>query len=186
MTLIKNLPLKKFKTVVIDPPWPISQSVDMPYKTMTISAIAGLPIRQLTEKDCYVFLWTPNSMMEEAYGILRLWKLKHVQTITWCKHYGLGRPPYTATEHILMARAGQLKRGHDAKLNRTLADGNSWQTNDLVMNWFNTYHRPKHSEKPQEAYDIIQSVSQEPRLEMFARVAREGWVTCGDELQLTK
>lgn len=165
------LPEQKFKTIVIDPPWPVSQGqTEVPYKTMPISSIASLPIRQLTEKNCYVFLWTTNNMMEEAFGLLRLWRLKYVQTITWCKNYGMGRPPYTATEHVLMSRIGQPPRNHSDLTGE-----------DRIFNWFKTDNKPKHSQKPDEGFKLIEQVSEPSRLEMFARKPREGWITWGDE-----
>jgi N6-adenosine-specific RNA methylase IME4 len=41
----------------------------------------------------------------------------------------------------------------------------------------------EHSRKPAEAYDIIEACSPGPRLELFARGSREGWVVWGDEAQ---
>ncbi len=42
--------------------------------------------------------------------------------------------------------------------------------------------RGKHSEKPQEAYDLIDSLSPSPRLELFARRPRPGYQVWGDEI----
>jgi len=43
--------------------------------------------------------------------------------------------------------------------------------------------RREHSEKPSEAYTIIEAVSLGPRLEMFARAQRGGWDSWGDEVE---
>ena len=40
----------------------------------------------------------------------------------------------------------------------------------------------EHSEKPDEAYVRIERLYGGPRLELFARKPREGWMTWGDEL----
>jgi N6-adenosine-specific RNA methylase IME4 len=42
--------------------------------------------------------------------------------------------------------------------------------------------RGAHSEKPQAAYEAIEKVSPEPRLEMFARAHRDGWYGWGNEV----
>lgn len=177
-----NLPTEKFKTIVIDPPWPVTafNNVDMPYPTMPITAIAALPIRQLTEKDCNVFLWVTNSTIEEGFGLLRLWGLRYKTTITWCKNYGVGRPPYSATEHILMASCGQPPRPHK-KLK--LPNQTVWiKEEDRMFNWIKTNEKPKHSTKPEEAYKLIESCSVGPYFEMFARKPRPKWVVWGNEV----
>lgn len=38
-----------------------------------------------------------------------------------------------------------------------------------------------HSRKPDELYDIVESCSPGPYLELFARYPREGWHQMGDE-----
>jgi N6-adenosine-specific RNA methylase IME4 len=42
--------------------------------------------------------------------------------------------------------------------------------------------KQEHSRKPEDAYDLIEACSPGPRLELFARERREGWVQWGDEL----
>ena len=41
----------------------------------------------------------------------------------------------------------------------------------------------KHSQKPDEQYDLIEHVSPGPRLEMFARRPRPGWTAWGNEIE---
>ena len=40
----------------------------------------------------------------------------------------------------------------------------------------------EHSRKPDEAYEIIESCSQGPYLELFARTKRKGWSQWGNEV----
>jgi len=164
MIITPKFPEEKYRTVLIDPPWPVTHNqVDLPYTTMPISEIASIPMNQLTEKDAYVFLWTTNSMIDEALGLIKLWRLRYVTMITWCKNYGLGRPPYTATEHIIMVRRGNPPRPH-------MQEGE-----ERLFNWFATNQKMKHSVKPEESYLLVEKVSQGPYLELFARKARSGW-----------
>jgi len=62
-------------------------------------------------------------------------------------------------------------RGKDA---RTLAPGRS------QVNMIQTRKR-EHSRKPDEQYDIIESCSWGPRLEMFSRGKRHGWTAWGNQ-----
>lgn len=178
---MKGFPSKRYKTILVDPPWPLAQ--ELPYEKMPISKIAALPVKRLADKDCYLFLWTTNSMLPEAFGILEAWGFKYVQTITWCKSHGLGRPPYTATEHIIMARRGQPSRSHATKALTTLAGGHGvWIQEKRVLNWFQTFTKLRHSEKPNESYDVIESLSPGPYVELFSRKKREGWDAWGKQL----
>lgn len=62
-------------------------------------------------------------------------------------------------------------RGNNA---RTLAPGRR------QVNLLRTQKR-EHSRKPDEIYPIIESCSNGPFLEMFARGSREGWTLWGDQ-----
>ncbi len=62
-------------------------------------------------------------------------------------------------------------RGKNA---RTLAPGRS-QVNFLAT------QKREHSRKPDEFYEIVESCSPGPRLEMFARGARPGWDVWGNQ-----
>ena len=43
--------------------------------------------------------------------------------------------------------------------------------------------KQRHSQKPDELYDMIEHCSPDPFLELFARTTRRGWVQWGDDLQ---
>jgi N6-adenosine-specific RNA methylase IME4 len=69
------------------------------------------------------------------------------------------------TEPILFGARGGL---------RTLAPGRR------QVNMIETVKR-EHSRKPEEQYEIIESCSPGPYLELFARYCRPGWQVWGDE-----
>jgi len=49
--------------------------------------------------------------------------------------------------------------------------------------WFEVKRTGKHSKKPEFFQDMIEAVSEEPRLEMFARRERVGWDVFGNEVK---
>ena len=57
----------------------------------------------------------------------------------------------------------------------------TYQAGRRQVNIMRTRKR-EHSRKPDELYDIIESCSPGPYLELFARHSRKGWVQWGDEL----
>ena len=41
------------------------------YRTMTLAAIRGEPVRQLIANDAHLHLWTTNAFLQEAFDVLR-------------------------------------------------------------------------------------------------------------------
>jgi N6-adenosine-specific RNA methylase IME4 len=66
--------------------------------------------------------------------------------------------------------------GIRGKNNRTLQPGRT------QVNLINTRKR-RHSQKPDEMWDIVERCSSGPRLEMFARHYRHGWHQWGDQVE---
>lgn len=173
----------KYKTIVIDPPWkygkwgkanlksrPNSIEYDLPYDYMTIDEIKGLPIKNLADENCELYLWTTQKYLPTAFDVLSTWGFKYCQTLTWCKTprgTGQGGVYCPTTEFILLGRRGKMPKV-------TRIDSTWWLTK-----------RPhnSHSTKPEFFQDMIETVSEEPRLEMFARRERKGWSVFGNEVE---
>jgi len=172
----------KYRTIVADPPWPYrnrygfkgDRRIDhdtlrksfLPYPTMTLAGIAALPIRSLADADAHLYLWTTNRYLRDAYSIVEGWGFSVSKALVWCKPphaRPLGGTFGSATEFILFARRGSL-----CALSRTQQD------------WFQ-WPRTRHSAKPEAFLDLVERISPEPRLEMFARRDRLGWDTWGNE-----
>jgi N6-adenosine-specific RNA methylase IME4 len=164
----------KYRTIVVDPPWPLkwrsNPAVGMKpldYATMPIAEIAELPILELAADDCALFLWTTNSFLPEALGIVRIWKFEYRMLWTWCKPTGMGAHPRNATEHIVLAYRGPVRQVLDRHAPQTL----NWTKAPTTV----------HSEKPEVFIDTIEAISPAPRVELFARRNRLGWDTWGNE-----
>ncbi len=82
---------------------------------------------------------------------------------------GLGGCYGLATEYCLFGRRG--------KLAATSRIGRNW------FDWKRPYENgyPKHSAKPPGFLELVEQISDGPRLEMFARESRLGWDSWGDE-----
>ncbi len=173
----------KYRTIVADPPWhygstqpgftlgPVDGSrgvrrSDVPYPTLTVDEIAGLPVEELAEKDAHLYLWTTNTHLRHAWRICESWGFKYSTLLVWCKNPmgAAGFPAYPCqTEFVIFARRGSLPYIERA-----------------TSNWWN-WKRSEHSAKPEAFMDLVEQVSPAPRLEMFSRRARLGWDTWGDE-----
>lgn len=173
-----ELPDGIYSTIVADPPWKQSQTdtwgderegsrAGVPYRTMSLEDIKLLPVSDRAAEHAHLYLWTTNHYLENAFEVVRAWGFAPSTTLTWCKTprgIGLGGAYTITTEYVIYARKGSLE-----PLER--AD----------RSWF-TWPRREHSVKPGEFYDLVESVSPGPYLDLFAREPRDGWTTWGDEL----
>jgi len=138
-------------------------TIKLPYKTMTLAEIAGLPVVELAAPDAHLYVWTTNRFLEETYGIVRGWGFRPAQMLVWCKPpmgVGFGGAFTVTTEFVLFARRGTLP--HAAR-----QDSSWWQ-------WSRVYENGHiaHSAKPDAFLDLVEQVSPGPYLEMFSRRAR--------------
>ena len=196
-SLYKNLPATKFKTIYCDPPWDYgprarclcsikipytreyyklrlanSITVPLPYPTLTIPQLKLLPIPDLAEKGCHLYLWTTNRFIHEAFHLLTHWGFRHPTVLTWSKPpKGIYGGTYVIShEFLLFCRNGTAPakckhRGTVFNLGR-----------------FNITAKTPHAHKPVEFYPIIESVSPGPYLELFSRNTRPGWTSWGNEI----
>jgi N6-adenosine-specific RNA methylase IME4 len=158
----------KYRTIVADPPWgyegftpPWRSSVAPPYPLMTLGEIKALPVQELADRDCHLYLWTVLPMVEAAYECVREWGFKPSTLLTWCKRGpGLGGGWRGNTEHVIVARRGS------APFLSSFAGPGTWHV---------ASRGGVHSQKPDLFMDLIETASPSPRLELFARRNRFGW-----------
>ena len=155
--------------------WDSQETVtqNLPYETMTVDEISLLPVKNLTCKDAFLFIWVTNKYLLESQKVINSWGFKYVACITWKKKKmggGLGGVVRICSEHLLFCRKGSLK-----------ATGNiSESVIDAKRPYVNGY--PCHSKKPDVFYNLIEGVYSGERLELFARNKRIGWDSWGNEI----
>jgi len=143
---------------------------------MAITDIMAIPVSEWADVDCQCWLWTTNSHLHDAFHILEAWGFQYVTTATWVKtRMGLGYWLRGKTEHLLLGI-----KGHPRAKFIGPHGSSGYDYSTLI------YAPPRgHSTKPDAAYDVIEALSEEPRLELFGRKYRFGWDTWGDELGVT-
>jgi N6-adenosine-specific RNA methylase IME4 len=163
----REVPVSVFITLVIDPPWRYDNTTtrgaaEDHYPTMTVDELRKLEVP--AADDAHLYLWVTNGFLREGFDLLDVWGFTYKTCLTWVKpHMGLGNWFRSATEHVLFAVKGDLPM----------------LRNDAV-NWFSA-PRERHSKKPEFFYELVESCSPGPYLEMFARSSRENWSTWGNE-----
>jgi N6-adenosine-specific RNA methylase IME4 len=115
---------------------------------------------------CHLYLWTTHHLLPEALRLVRSWGFRYECLLTWVKPSGI--TPFSwmyNTEPVLFARRGDLPLVHRGlKL--------SFAAPSL-----------RHSQKPDAFYVRVREASPLPRLAMFERQPRDGFVVWGDEVE---
>lgn len=183
--LFADLPDGRFGTILVDPPWQFENRTGKiapehcrltRYPTMPLDDILTLPVDQVAADTAHLYLWVPNALLPEGLAVMKAWGFRYKANIVWHKirkdggsdGRGVGFYFRNVTELCLFG-----VRGKNA---RTLAPARS------QVNLLGTRKR-EHSRKPDELYDIIEACSSGPRLEMFARGTRPGWVAWGNQAE---
>jgi len=163
----------RFATIVIDPPWDWGDEGDVDqmgrarpdYATLPYEKLLALPVADKADTDCHLYLWITNRSLPKGFALLESWGFRYITCLTWIKpSFGMGNYFRGQSEHILFGVKGSqpLKR-KDAST---------------------VFHAPRgpngHSSKPTEFYDLVESWSPGPYLEIFSRTSRTGWSAWGE------
>lgn len=171
-----------YKTILADPPWRFNNNTGKVapehkrlsrYPTLSLQEILDIPVNAVADEGSHLYLWVPNALLAEGLETMKKWGFTYKTNIVWFKIRKDGGPDgrgvgfyfRNVTELILFGVKGRL---------RTLDPGRS------QVNIISTRKR-EHSRKPDELYDIIESCSPGPYLELFARGKREGWDAWGNQ-----
>lgn len=172
-----------FGTILADPPWRFANRTGKVapehrrlsrYATLTLDEIAALPIADYAQERAHCYLWVPNALVPDGLFVLRSWGFEYKTNLIWHKvrkdgqsdGRGVGFYFRNVTEMILFGVRG--------KKARTLGPGRS-QVNLIAS------RKREHSRKPDEQYELIESCSWGPYLELFGRGTRHNWKTWGNQ-----
>jgi N6-adenosine-specific RNA methylase IME4 len=175
---------RNYGAILADPPWRFSNRTGKMapehkrlnrYSTLSLREIKEIPISVVTAENSHLYLWVPNALLREGLEVMEAWGFQYKTNIIWHKIRKDGGPDgrgvgfyfRNTTEMVLFGVRGKL---------RTLDPGRR-QVNIIKS------RKREHSRKPDELYDIIESCSPAPYLELFARGQRDGWDQWGNETE---
>lgn len=141
---------------------------------MRLEELAALPVSDLADTDCALFLWATFPQLPEALRLIRAWGFSYkTVAFVWLKtnrrshtwFYGLGFWTRSNAEICLLATKGHPKR-------------QAANIHQLIVSPVE-----QHSKKPDEARDrIVALMGDLPRIELFARQKPPGWEVWGNEV----
>jgi N6-adenosine-specific RNA methylase IME4 len=183
----------KYQVIYADPPWQYKvyskkgegRSAENHYRCMNIEEIYNLPVADLADENCVLFLWVTFPLLQEGLETIKRWGFTYKTcAFNWVKRnksgegyfYGLGFWTRANAEVCLLATRGNPKRVSKAVP----------QICDSKIR--------EHSRKPDIIRRrIVELCGDVPRVELFARGDKtkdlydfnrfDGWDTWGNEIQ---
>lgn len=174
---------QKFTTILADPPWQFQNRTGKVapehkrlsrYGTLTVPEISLLPVSDIAAPTAHLYLWVPNALLPDGLAVMAAWGFNYKSNIVWHKirkdggsdGRGVGFYFRNVTELLLFGVRGKNARTREAGRRQ--------------VNYMATRKR-EHSRKPDEQYDLIESCSHGPYLELFARGTRPNWALWGNQ-----
>ena len=171
--------MKKYSVIYADPPWqyhnkPQGKGPEDHYQTMPLEDICTLPVKELADKDCALFMWVTLPFLRDCFKVIDAWGFKYkTVAFVWIKQnrvndgifWGLGMWTRSNAELCILATKGHPKR--------TAAN-----IHQVIIS-----HVQEHSRKPNEARLRIEALMGDVRrIELFARETPPGWDVWGNEV----
>jgi N6-adenosine-specific RNA methylase IME4 len=164
-----------YDVILADPPWQYEhsrsrrRSIERHYPTLSPEQIASIPVGSLASASALLYLWATPPKLNQAVGVLEAWGFTYVTCAVWNKLIlGLGYHFRQQHELLLVGKRG-----------RPGTPPPSRRVPSVI------YHRRgKHSAKPPQIHEYIEDAFPlARRIELFARVRREGWSAWGNEVE---
>jgi site-specific DNA-methyltransferase (adenine-specific) len=182
---------KKYNIIYADPPWSYAdkassgkRGASYKYDVMNINDIKNLPIHNITDDNCILFLWVTFPMIQEGLDVIKSWGFTYkTVAFVWVKKnkknqetnfWGMGNWTRSNSEVCLLAIKGKPKR-ISAKVHSVIE---TFKTETLES------PIEGHSKKPDIVRNkIIELCDDIPRIELFARQKADGWSSWGNEIE---
>lgn len=170
-----------YKTLIADPAWnergggKIKRGADRHYKLLSTDDNIDLMKGWLKDyedqlnTDMHFYLWVTNNFLADGIKVIDALGFRYVTNIVWTKpSFGLGY--YFRGQHELCLFA---TKGRGAAIKKK---------NNSISSVIKAPKR-KHSQKPEEFYDLVEKRSLGEYLYLYSRQApREGWTMLGDQV----
>ena len=185
---------KKYNIIYSDPPWNFKtwsdkggeKSATNHYGCMSIKDIKNLPVKDIADDNCVLFMWVTFPTLDLSFEVIKEWGFKYSTCgFVWIKtnknfavnqtsflpedsfntFTGLGYWTRANAEICLLAKKGTIER-------------QSRSVHQLVYDPIR-----EHSRKPDCVRDrIVELCGDLPRIELYARQSVKGWDNWGNQV----
>ena len=169
---------QKFGAILADPPWSFqgggNKAVKHQYDCMSLDDIKALPVADIADDHCLLFMWATPPMIPHALETMTAWGFRYTSMLTWAKQsqtgkawaFGTGYRFRNSAEFMILA-----SKGKPACLSRN--------TRNLIVAPVR-----EHSRKPDQQYDVVNALAGDvDKIELFARQQWHGsnWYAWGNQ-----
>jgi len=188
----------KYNIIYADCPWQYDNPKNndpamggITYDTMPVEEIMALPVADLADRDCALFMWATMPKLKEAFQVIEAWGFTYTTcAFVWIKlnrNAGFIEKIVNKIKYIIIEGGFYSGMGHwtngNAELCLFAKKGRpSRNTKNVKQLVFSPLGR--HSAKPPEVRNrIVELMGDVPRIELFARDKADGWHSWGNEIQ---
>lgn len=164
----------RYPVLYADPPWRYDYAetdnrvIENQYPTMAIDEICAMPVADISTPDAVLFLWATSPKLREALRVIEAWGFEYRTCAIWDKQK-IGMGYYFRQQHELLLVATRGAMPTPAPENRAAS----------VI----TEPRTEHSVKPAKFAELIEAMYPTlPRIELFCRTPRDGWLAWGNQV----
>lgn len=181
-SLFPELPRGRFQVIYADPPWDYKGQLQHAgagnndtggavrhFPTVTTADLKHLPILEIADDNCLLFLWATSPHLDQAIDLGKAWGFDWATVaFVWDKQrVNPGYYTMSQCELCLVFKRGRIPTPRGARNVRQLVS-------EL---------RSRHSAKPEEVRHRIEDMFPTQRkIELFARVPADGWTSWGLEV----
>lgn len=173
----------KYNIIYADPPWhyndkrkgkKISGGAENHYQTMKIKDLQQLPVQNICQKNCMLFLWVTFPCLQEGLDLIKAWGFEYKTLgFSWIKTNKKNGKPFFGIGYYTKSNCEICLIGVKGK---PIKQSN--YISSVVIS-----PREEHSKKPDIVRErIVELVGDLPRIELFARQIANGWDSWGNEI----
>lgn len=174
---MQTFPEGTYGLVYADPPWrydnggrgaAINHYEDLDVEEIkTLTDGQGRSVKDVAAPDSILYLWATTALLPEALDVMASWGFEYKSSMVWVKDIqGLGTWARSRHEFLLIGTRGKV-----------VPPAEALRPDSVIQE-----PRGEHSEKPEICYDMLETMYRPlPKIELFARTAREGWDRWGNE-----
>ena len=188
----------EYACTAMDPPWlergagKVKRGADRHYPLMPVDEVLRVVLASgawRPAKDAHLWVWVTDNFLPDGLWLVQQLGFRFVRTFQWVKVLDepAGDDSELASEddEQLQLGLGQYARGSHETLLFSVRGHLPVPPPERRPRSVILAKRGRHSAKPEKAFRVMEQVSPGPRLEMFARTARDGWSAWGNEVPAT-
>ena len=145
------------------------------YDLMSMEEIKQLPIQELADDNCVLFLWTTFPYLADQIKLFKHWGFEYKTLgFSWIKTNKINGKPFFGVGYYAKSNCEVCLMGIKGKLKPV-----SNTVSSVIIS-----PRQRHSQKPFVVRDkIVELFGDLPRIELFARQRCPGWTSWGNDIE---